>query len=198
MRHLVLGSSSPYRKELLARLRLDFAVDSPEVDETPQAGESASDYVERLARAKARAVGARHANALVIGCDQCADLDGALMGKPHTHDAAAAQLRRLSGQTAVFRTGLCLRDTAADREWYRESRHTVAYLQFDGAAAERYLRTERPYNCTAAFRSEGLGPALVREIRGADPSALIGLPLLALIALLRTAGVEIPAAGDTD
>ena len=193
MRKQVLGSSSAYRRQLLARLRLDFTADSPGIDETPRPGEAAADYVERLARAKARAVAARHGDALVIGCDQCAELDGALLGKPLAHAAARAQLRRLSGREAVFRTGLCLRDAARDREWYREARHTVAYRRLDDATVERYLHAERPYHCTAAFRSEGLGPALAREIRGGDPSALIGLPLLALAEMLRAAGVEVPA-----
>ena len=194
MRSLVLGSSSPYRRELLERLRLDFAVDPPEIDETPRAGETAPAYVRRLAIAKAREVGARHPDALVISSDQCAELDGELLGKPLTHERARAQLRRLSGRAAVFRTGLCLLDTAAGRPQYREAAHTVEYRKLDEREIEDYLRRERPYHCTAGFRSEGLGPTLTQRIKGGDPSALIGLPMLLLTELLREAGVAAPAA----
>ena len=194
MRSLVLGSSSPYRRELLERLRLDFAVDPPEIDETPRAGETAPAYVRRLAIAKAREVGARHPDALVISSDQCAELDGELLGKPLTHERARAQLRRLSGRAAVFRTGLCLLDAAAGRPQYREAAHTVEYRELDAREIEDYLRRERPYHCTASFRSEGLGPSLTRRIEGGDPSALIGLPMLLLAELLREAGVAAPAA----
>ena len=192
MRALVLGSSSPYRRELLARLRLDFAVDPPGIDETPRAGETAPAYVRRLALAKAREVGARHPDALVISSDQCAELDGELLGKPLTHERARAQLRRLSGRAAVFRTGLCLLDTAAGAPRYREAAHTVEYRELDEREIEDYLRRERPYRCTAGFRSEGLGPTLTRRIRGDDPSALIGLPMALLAELLRAAGVAVP------
>lgn len=191
MRALVLGSSSPYRRELLARLGLDFAVDPPGIDETPRAGETAPAYVRRLALAKAREVGARHPDALVISSDQCAELDGALLGKPLTHERARAQLRRLSGRAAVFRTGLCLLDAAAGAPRYREAAHTVEYRELAESEIEDYLRRERPYRCTAGFRSEGLGPTLTRRIRGDDPSALIGLPMALLTELLREAGVAV-------
>ena len=193
MRSLILGSSSPYRRELLQRLRLDFAVDPPEIDETPRAGETAPEYVRRLALAKAREVGARHPDALVISSDQCAELDGELLGKPLSHDRARAQLRRLSGRAAAFHTGLCLLDTAAGAAQYRETVHTVEYRELDGREIEDYLRREQPYHCTASFRSEGLGPTLTRRIRGDDPSALIGLPMILLAELLRAAGVTPPA-----
>lgn len=194
MRSLVLGSSSPYRRELLERLRLEFAVDPPDIDETPRAGEAASAYVRRLALAKAREVAGRHPEALVISSDQCAELDGELLGKPLTHERARAQLRRLSGRAAVFRTGLCLLDAAAGTPQYREAAHTVEYRELDEREIEDYLRRERPYHCTASFRSEGLGPTLTRRIRGDDPSALIGLPMALLTELLRAAGVAAPAA----
>ena len=193
MRSLILGSSSPYRKELLQRLRLDFAVDPPEIDETPRAGETAPEYVRRLALAKAREVGTRHPDALVVSSDQCAELDGELLGKPLSHDRARAQLRRLSGRTAAFHTGLCLLDTAAGAAQYRETVHTVEYRELDGREIEDYLQREQPYHCTASFRSEGLGPTLTRRIRGDDPSALIGLPMILLAELLRAAGVTPPA-----
>ncbi|MCY4611465.1 MAG: Maf family protein [Gammaproteobacteria bacterium] len=194
MRPLILGSSSPYRRELLERLHLDFEVDSPDIDETPRAGEIAPDYVKRLAHEKAEEVGARHSDALVISSDQCAELNGQLLGKPGTHDVAVEQLRRLSGQEAAFLTGLCLLDTASGTCRYFESRHTVYYKELSGDMIEHYLQSEQPYNCTASFKSEGLGITLVDHISGDDPTALIGLPMIHLIELLRDAGLEIPGA----
>ena len=176
----------------MERLRLEFAVDAPELDETPHAGEPASDYVRRLACAKADEVGTRHPNALVVSSDQCAELNGELLGKPGGHAEAVAQLHRLSGQDALFLTGLCLLDTRTGARRYAECRHAVRYRPLDDALIERYLRLERPYNCTASFKSEGLGIALTRRIRGDDPTGLIGLPLTRLTELLRDAGVEVP------
>ncbi len=194
MRPLILGSSSPYRRELLERLRLDFEVDSPDIDETPRPGEIAPDYVKRLAHEKAEEVGARHPDTLVISSDQCAELNGQLLGKPGTHDVAVEQLRRLSGQEATFLTGLCLLDTASGTCRYFESRHTVYYKELSEDMIEHYLESEQPYNCTASFKSEGLGITLVHHISGDDPTALIGLPMIHLIELLRDAGLEIPGA----
>jgi len=194
MRPLILGSSSPYRRELLERLHLDFEVDSPDIDETPRPSEIAPDYVKRLAHEKAEEVGARHPDALVISSDQCAELNGQLLGKPGTHDVAVEQLRRLSGQEATFLTGLCLLDTASGTCRYFESRHTVYYKELSEDMIEHYLESEQPYNCTASFKSEGLGITLVHHISGDDPTALIGLPMIHLIELLRDAGLEIPGA----
>ena len=195
MRPLILGSSSPYRRELLERLHLDFLVDAPDIDETPRRGETAPDYVRRLAHEKAEEVGTRHPNALVISSDQCAELNGQLLGKPGTHDAAVEQLRRLSGQDAAFLTGLCLLDTAEGTRRYFESHHTVCYKELSEDVIEHYLQSEQPYNCTASFKSEGLGISLVHHIGGDDPTALIGLPMIRLIELLREAGLEVPGAG---
>lgn len=192
MPKLILGSSSPYRRELLGRLRLGFSVDPPDIDETPKPGEDSRAYVERLARTKAQAVGARHPDALVIGCDQCADLEGTLIGKPLEHDAALAQLRNLSGHEVIFRTGVCLRNTSDGQEWYREIHHTVTYRSLEDEEIEEYLRIERPYNCTASFRSEGLGPVLAESIDGGEPSSLVGLPLATVAQMLRVAGMKIP------
>ena len=194
MRSLILGSSSPYRRELLERLHLDFTVDAPDIDETPRPSEIASDYVRRLAHEKAEEVGTRHPDALVISSDQCAELNGQLLGKPGTHDAAAEQLRWLSGQEATFLTGLCLLDTASGTCRYFESRHTVHYKELSEDMIEHYLQSERPYNCTASFKSEGLGITLVHHVGGNDPTALIGLPMIHLIELLRDAGFDIPGA----
>lgn len=192
MRTLVLGSSSPYRRELMERLRLRFAVDAPGLDETPHADEAAAAYVRRLACAKADEVGTRHPDALIVSSDQCAELDGELLGKPGAHAAAAAQLRRLSGREALFLTGLCLLDTRTGRRRYAESRHAVHYRTLDEALIERYLQLEQPYNCTASFKSEGLGIVLTRRIRGDDPTGLIGLPLTRLTELLQDAGLDLP------
>ena len=194
MRPLILGSSSPYRRELLERLHLDFEVDSPDIDETPRAGEIAPDYVKRLAHEKAEEVGARHSDALVISSDQCAELNGQLLGKPGTHEVAVEQLRRLSGQEATFLTGLCLLDTASGTCRYFESLHTVSYKELSEDMIEHYLESEQPYNCTASFKSEGLGITLVHHVSGDDPTALIGLPMIHLIEMLRDAGLEIPGA----
>lgn len=194
MRPLILGSSSPYRRELLERLHLDFTVDAPDIDETPQPGETAPDYVRRLAHEKAEEVGTRHPDALVISSDQCAEFNGQLLGKPGTHDAAVEQLRQLSGQDATFRTGLCLLDTGNGTCRYFESRHTVCYKELSEDVIEHYLQSEQPYNCTASFKSEGLGISLVHHVSGDDPTALIGLPMIHLIELLRDAGLEIPGA----
>ena len=188
-----MAAVRPYRRELLERLRLDFTTDSPDIDETPKPEEKASDYVRRLAHDKASAVGARHPDALVIGCDQCADLNGKLLGKPGDHERAVRQMQELSGQSVAFLTGLCVLDTGADTRQYLESRHTVQYRELDAHVIERYLRLEEPYNCTASFKSEGLGISLVHWISGDDPTALIGLPMIRLIELLNNAGIEIPA-----
>lgn len=194
MRPLILGSSSPYRRELLERLHLDFAVDAPDIDETPRPGEIASDYVRRLAHEKAEEVGSRHQDALIISSDQCAELNGQLLGKPGTHDIAVEQLRQLSGQEATFLTGLCLLDTGSGTCRYSESPHTVYYKELNEDAIEHYLQSEQPYNCTASFKSEGLGISLVRHVSGDDPTALIGLPMIRLIEMLREAGLDIPGA----
>lgn len=194
MRPLILGSSSPYRRELLERLHLDFTADAPDIDETPQPGEIASDYVRRLAHEKAEEVGSRHQDALIISSDQCAELNGQLLGKPGTHDVAVEQLRQLSGQEATFLTGLCLLDTGNGTCRYSESPHTVYYKELSEDAIEHYLQSEQPYNCTASFKSEGLGISLVHHVSGDDPTALIGLPMIRLIEMLREAGLDIPGA----
>ncbi len=191
MRTLILGSSSPYRRELLARLRLPFDVDAPNIDETPFPGEHASQYVERLAHAKADEVGTRHPDALIISSDQCADLEGELLGKPGDYETAVGQLQRLSGQNATFLTGLCLLDTRNGSRHYDESRHTIRYRDLDDDLIEHYLKAEQPYNCTASFKSEGLGVMLTHQICGEDPTGLVGLPLIKLTAMLKKAGVEI-------
>jgi septum formation protein len=188
----VLASSSPYRRELLARLRLPFACAAPAVDETPLPGETPEAQVRRLAEAKARAVAAAHAEALIIGSDQLAVVDGTALSKPGNHARAVRQLQMLRGREATFHTGLCLLK-AATREAITDCvPFRVAFRDCTDAEIERYLRTERPYECAGSFMSEGLGITLVERMHGDDPSALIGLPLIRLAQMLRAAGVQAP------
>ncbi len=187
----MLGSTSRYRRELLARLRIPFEVASPEVDETPHPGEAPPELARRLALAKARAVAERHPKAVVIGSDQVADLAGEAIGKPGTHDNAVAQLRRMRGKMVVFQTAVavvCLdsgfvqQDIAAVRVRFRDLRD---------AEIEAYLHAEQPYDCAGSAKSEGLGIALLESIDSDDPTALVGLPLIRTCRMLRAAGVAL-------
>lgn len=183
---LVLGSTSRYRRELLERLRLPFDVVAPQVDESAQAGETPAHLAERLALAKAQAVAALHPLAWVIGSDQVADLDGAPIGKPGSHAAAVAQLRLMRGRRLVFHTAVAV--VAPGFARLRSVPVTVQVRALDDAEIETYLRLEQPYDCAGSAKSEGLGIALLDAIHSADPTALIGLPLIATCALLREAG----------
>lgn len=189
---LILGSTSRYRRELLARLRIPFDVVAPDVDETPQPGEAPHDLALRLAQAKARAVAALHPQALVIGSDQVADLAGEPLGKPGTHERATAQLRRMSGQTVVFHTALALVCQATGFSRCDLVPVRVRFRQLDDAEISRYLQIEQPYDCAGSARSEGLGITLLDAIESDDPTALIGLPLIATSRMLRAAGVVLP------
>jgi septum formation protein len=190
-RRLVLASTSPYRRMLLARLGLPFVVHAPDTDETPLADETPAATAFRLARAKAESAAVAHPDALVIGSDQVADCKGRSIGKPGTHEAAVAQLRELSGQTVVFHTGVALFDTAIGtcRTALVDVRSTYRWLS--PLEIERYLRRERPYDCAGSVRSEAQGIALFERIECDDPTALIGLPLIRLCAMLRDAGVPV-------
>lgn len=189
---LILGSTSRYRRELLERLGLPFVTDKPEVDETPQAGESPATLAQRLALAKAQAVAARHPGAIVIGSDQVADLNGQPLGKPGTHERAVAQLQAMRGHTVVFHTALAVVHAAAGLVLQDMADVRVQFRQLSDAEIERYLRIEQPYDCAGAAKSEGLGIALLERIDNDDPSALIGLPLIRTCALLRQAGLQVP------
>jgi septum formation protein len=189
---LVLGSTSRYRRELLQRLGLPFDVASPEVDETPLAGETPAALATRLALAKARAVAQRHPEAVVIGSDQVADLNGEPLGKPGTHERAVAQLRRMSGQTVVFQTALAVRCEATGFESVDLAAVRVVFRTLGDAEIERYLRAEEPYDCAGSAKSEGLGIALLERIDSDDPTALVGLPLIRTCRLLREAGLMVP------
>ena len=189
---LVLASTSRYRRELLARLALPFETAAPDVDETPRAGEAPRELALRLALEKAQAVAARKPQAIVIGSDQVADLHGRPLGKPGTHERAAAQLARMSGQTVLFHTAVAV--VQASRGFAQSSLATVTvrFRALDAATIERYLLAEQPYDCAGSAKSEGLGIALLQAIESDDPTALIGLPLIRTAQLLRAAGLTLP------
>ncbi|HSV68792.1 MAG TPA: Maf family nucleotide pyrophosphatase [Methylibium sp.] len=187
---LILGSTSRYRRELLERLGLPFESVAPQVDETPLAGEAPAALAERLAWAKAREVATRHADAVVIGSDQVAELDGQAIGKPGTHDNAVAQLRAMSGRAVVFHTALAVLRPATGYAELRRVPVTVRFRTLGDAEIETYLRAERPYDCAGSAKSEGLGIALLEAIESDDPTALVGLPLIATARLLRAAGLD--------
>jgi septum formation protein len=187
---LVLGSTSRYRRELLARLRLPFETDAPRVDETPRPGEAPAALALRLALEKGRDVASRHPGAVVIGADQVCDLAGEAIGKPGTHEHAVAQLRRLSGRVAVFQTALAVLRPDTGFEQVRLAPVTVHFRRLADAEIERYLRLEQPYDCAGSAKCETLGIALLDAIESDDPTALVGLPLIRTAALLRAAGID--------
>jgi septum formation protein len=190
-RPIVLGSSSPYRRELLSRLRLRFEVAVPDVDESPHARETPRDLALRLALAKARAVATQHPTAAVIGSDQVADLQGEPLGKPGDHERAVAQLRRMSGRVVVFQTAVAVVCTQTGFEQVDLAPVKVTFRNLDNEEIESYLRAEKPYDCAGSARSEGLGIALLQAIESDDPTALVGLPLIRTCRMLRAAGVPI-------
>ena len=187
---LILASTSRYRRELLERLRIPFRALSPETDETPLPGEVPSALAERLALAKARALSARFPDAVVIGADQVADVDGVAIGKPGNHERATAQLRAMSGRTIVFQTGVAVVRAATGFAQVRRVPVTVRFRTLADAEIEFYLRAEEPYDCAGSAKCETLGIALLDSIESDDPTALIGLPLIQTSALLRAAGLD--------
>ncbi len=191
-RPLILGSTSRYRQDLLKRLGLPFSVEAPGVDETPLPNEAPAALALRLALAKARAVAARHPEAVVIGSDQVADLHGLALGKPGSHERAVAQLRQMSGQTVQFQTALAVVCQATGMERGDLAVVNVVFRQLSDAEIERYLRIEQPYDCAGSAKSEGLGIALLDRIDNDDPTALVGLPLIRTARLLREAGMVLP------
>ncbi|MBU3606213.1 septum formation inhibitor Maf [Polynucleobacter sp. MWH-Creno-3A4] len=188
---LILASTSVYRRELLTRLRIPFDVVSPKVDETPFTGESSLELALRLANAKATAVAKEHPQAWVIGSDQVADLCGAAIGKPGNFERAMAQLQLMRGQTVAFHTALCL--MKGDTQTTLSIPTEVTFRKLSDELLESYLLAEEPYDCAGSAKSEGLGISLLESIKSDDPTALIGLPLIALTGLLREAGFAIPA-----
>ncbi|WP_177522978.1 nucleoside triphosphate pyrophosphatase [Pseudomonas sp. v388] len=192
MPSLLLASSSPYRRELLARLRVSFTCQSPDIDESRHCDEAAIDLVQRLAREKAQALAAAHPGHLIIGSDQVAVLDGQVLGKPHTFERALAQLSAASGNSVTFLTGLALLNSDTGTCQVDCVPFTVHMRELDRAGIERYLHAEQPFDCAGSFKAEGLGVSLFRSTEGSDATSLIGLPLIRLVAMLSKEGVSIP------
>jgi septum formation protein len=190
-RALILASTSRYRRSLLEPLQLPFAVQAPGADETPRAGEAPAALASRLALAKAAAVADAAPHAVVIGCDQVADLAGQALGKPGNYENAVSQLRAMRGQTVVFQTAMAVvcRESGFCESVLVPVR--VAYRDATDGEIDFYLRTEEPYDCAGSVKSEGMGIALMHSIDNDDPTALIGLPLIRLSALLRRAGIPV-------
>ena len=189
-RQLILASTSRYRRELLERLRLPFEQQSPEVDETPLPGEAPAALATRLSLAKAQAVARLHPQAIVIGSDQVADLNGESIGKPGNHERACEQLRRMSGHRIVFQTGVAVVCEATGFSQQDLAPVHVVFRNLSEAEIESYLRAEQPYDCAGSAKSEGLGISLLAAIESDDPTALIGLPLIRTSHLLRAAGLD--------
>lgn len=191
MLKLILSSSSPARKELLSRLRIPFEIVIPDVDETPLPEESPTALVARLAVIKAMAHSKRFPNALIIGCDQVAVIKNKIVGKPLTHENAVKILTKASGQEITFHTALCLYNTHSGRVQTAVEDYAVVYRKLTPAMIENYLRSEQPYQCAGSIKVEGLGIALLQELKGLDPSTLTGLPLIKLIDMLQLEGVDV-------
>ena len=189
---LILASSSPYRRALLSRLQLEFESISPNIDESQHENETASEYVKRLAEAKASAIAANHPNQLVIGSDQCTVMNGNIIGKPHTRENAIKQLTAVSGQRIEFLTGVCV--THQETNWTRSFVESfwVNFRNVSQAEIERYVDAEKPFDCAGSFKSEGYGICLTDAMTGDDPTALIGLPLIRLAQTLREFGCQVP------
>jgi septum formation protein len=192
-RKLILGSTSVYRRELLSRLRIPFSVESPHVDEAALPGETPAILAQRLALAKAQAVAARFPEAIVIGSDQVADLEGTALGKPGVHARAVLQLRQMSGKVVVFQTAIAVVCLASGFSQQALAPVKVKFRELSDAEIENYLQAEQPYDCAGSAKSEGLGIALLERIDNDDPTALVGLPLIRTATLLRAAGFDLLA-----
>ncbi|WP_413436592.1 Maf family nucleotide pyrophosphatase [Sulfuriferula sp. GW1] len=188
---LVLASTSPYRRELLSRLQIPFAVIAPEVDETPLLNETPEATALRLSQLKAKAVQTAYPHALIIGSDQVATVDGQQIGKPGTHEKAVAQLRLMCGKSVVFHSALSLYNSASGSMHTTSVPTTVHFRELSDAQIEAYLRKDQPYNCAGSARIESLGIAVIEKLEGEDPNALIGLPMIALIRMLAQEGLDV-------
>jgi septum formation protein len=191
MQQLVLGSTSPFRRQLLEKLGLPFDTAAPQTDESPLADETPKQLVARLAEAKARAVASQYPEALIIGSDQVAVNNGEILGKPHTHDRAMEQLRNASGKQVRFLTGLCLYNAATDHAQVEVVPFDVVFRTLTDEMIDNYLKAEQPYNCAGSFKSEAMGIALFEKLEGEDPNTLIGLPLIRLVRMLEKEGVRV-------
>ena len=193
MKKLVLGSTSPFRKEILAKLNIPFVCAKPDIDESAFDNESPVELVERLAIEKAKAVAGEFPDALIIGSDQVAMCDGEILGKPHNFENAVKQLEKFSNKTVVFYTGLCVYDSGLDYTTALIEPFLVHFNQLSLSDIENYLHAEQPYNCAGSFKSEGLGICLFKKLEGDDPNTLIGLPLIKLVELLKQHDVNVLA-----
>lgn len=189
---LILASTSVYRKAILDKLGIPFTCAAPNIDETPRAAEAPAAMVQRLALEKAKAVADQHPHALIIGSDQCAVLDGNILGKPGDHATAVQQLHASSGREVIFQTGLCLYDSRDGSYQLDVIPFHVVFRALSSVEIEAYLHKEQPYQCAGSFKSEGLGITLFERLQGDDPNTLIGLPLIRLAAMLRRQGWQIP------
>lgn len=187
----MLASTSPYRRELLSRLQIPFTVIAPEVDETPLPEETPEATALRLSQLKARAAQSSYPKALIIGSDQVATVDGLQIGKPGSHEKAVAQLHMMSGKSVVFHSALSLYNSASGNMHTTSVPTTVQFRKLSTAQIEAYLRKDQPYNCAGSARIESLGIAVIEKLTGEDPNALIGLPLIALIHMLDTEGMDV-------
>lgn len=190
-RHLVLASTSPFRRELLGRLGIPFDTAAPEADETAAPGETPEQLVIRLAEAKARAVAKRSPDSVIIGSDQVACIDGRTLGKPGNRERAIEQLQHASGRRVDFFTGLCVLDAASGGSTTVCEPFRVHFRKLDDTQIRHYVDRETPFNCAGSFKSEGLGIALFERLEGDDPNALIGLPMIRLVDLLAAVGIEV-------
>ncbi|MFR0688174.1 Maf family protein [Enterobacterales bacterium AE_CKDN230030158-1A_HGKHYDSX7] len=189
---LILASSSPYRRELLQRLRLPFECASPDVDETPLPGENAEQLVRRLAESKVRALAHRYPAHLIIGSDQAAVNGTRILGKPHDIERATGQLKDASGKSVSFLTGLCLLNSQSGEARVDCVPFTVHFRELDEARIRRYLEAEQPFDCAGSFKAEGLGVSLFRATEGEDATSLVGLPLIRLVDMLLAEQVSVP------
>lgn len=189
---LLLASSSPYRRELLQRLRLPFTWASPDIDEKRNAEEPATELVRRLARQKAGALANSHPQHLIIGSDQVAVLGEQILGKPHTFERACEQLLAASGQQVTFLTGLALLNSSTGQCQVDCIPFTVTLRELDHERVERYVQAEQPLDCAGSFKAEGLGVTLFQSTHGCDATSLIGLPLIRLVDMLHAEGVQLP------
>tara|TARA_R110001583_G_scaffold7136_5_gene35487 strand:+ start:7989 stop:8579 length:591 start_codon:yes stop_codon:yes gene_type:complete len=191
MQQFILGSSSPFRAEILAKLGLPFIKVSPDIDESSLAGEKPEQLVQRLSEQKAYKIAESHPNALIIGSDQVAVLDGEVLGKPGNHDNAVKQLTAASGKTVKFLTGLALLNSQTGHIQSLVESFEVGFKTLSASQIDFYLRQEQPYQCAGSFKSEGFGISLFSKLNGNDPNSLIGLPLIRLISLLEAEGVDV-------
>lgn len=193
MKTLVLGSTSPFRKNILEKLNLPFDCAKPDIDESALPNETPQALVERLAIEKAKAVAPQFTDALIIGSDQVAVCDGEILGKPHNFDNGVKQLSKFSNKSVTFYTGLCVFDTTNNKALSLVEPFVVHFNPLSSAEIANYLIAEQPYNCAGSFKSEGLGICLFERLEGDDPNTLIGLPLIKLVTLLKTHGLDVLA-----